>query len=41
VDIILEPTGKESAKAYPNGAPDARVLWQKPKPSLKKVQAAQ
>lgn len=41
VDIILEPTGKESAKAYPNGAADAKILWQKPKPSLKKVQAAQ
>ena len=41
VDIILEPTGKESTKAYPNGAADARILWQKPKPSLKKVEAAQ
>jgi hypothetical protein len=41
VDIILEPTGKESTKAYPNGAADARILWQKAKPSLKKVEAAQ
>lgn len=41
VDIILEPAGKESTKAYPNGAADAKILWQKPKPSLKKVQAAQ
>ncbi|HKW88491.1 MAG TPA: OmpA family protein [Candidatus Acidoferrales bacterium] len=41
VDIILEPTGKESTKAYPNGAADARILWQKPKPNLKKVEATQ
>ena len=41
VDIILEPTGKESTKYYPNGAADSRILWQKPKPSLKKVEAAQ
>ncbi|HEV2489635.1 MAG TPA: OmpA family protein [Candidatus Acidoferrales bacterium] len=41
VDIILEPTGKESLKYYPNGAADAKILWQKPKPSEKKVQAAQ
>jgi outer membrane protein OmpA-like peptidoglycan-associated protein len=41
VDIILQPTGKESSHYYPNGAADARILWQKPKPSLKKVEAAQ
>lgn len=41
VDIILEPTGKESLKYYPNTAPDARILWQMPHPSLKKVEAAQ
>jgi peptidoglycan-associated lipoprotein len=41
VDIILEPTGKESLKYYPDGAPDAKILWQKPKPTMKKVEAAQ
>jgi hypothetical protein len=40
VDIILEPAGKESAQVYPNGSTDARVLWQRPTPSAKKVQAA-
>jgi OmpA family protein len=41
VDIILEPAGQESTEAYPNDAPDARVLWQRPVPSLKAVEAAQ
>jgi OmpA family len=40
VDIILEPSGQESTEAYPNDAPDARVLWQRPVPSLKTVEAA-
>jgi outer membrane protein OmpA-like peptidoglycan-associated protein len=40
VDIILEPTGKESARTYPNAAADARILWQRPTPSAKVVQAA-
>jgi hypothetical protein len=40
VDIILEPAGQESTEAYPNDAPDARVLWQRPVPSLKTVEAA-
>jgi hypothetical protein len=35
VDIILEPSGQESTEAYPNDAPDARVLWQRQVPSLK------
>lgn len=35
VDIILEPSGQESTKAYPNDAPDTRVLWQREVPSLK------
>jgi hypothetical protein len=41
VDIILEPAGQESTEAYPNDAPDARVLWQRPVPSLKTVEAAE
>lgn len=40
VDIILEPSGKESAEAYPNDASDARLLWQRPKPSWKQVASA-
>jgi hypothetical protein len=35
VDIILEPLGQESTEAYPNDAPDARILWQRQVPSLK------
>jgi OmpA family protein/PEGA domain-containing protein len=40
VDIILEPSGQESTEAYPNDAPDARVLWQRPVPSLGTVETA-
>lgn len=40
VDIVLQPTGKQSTEAYPNDAPDARILWQRPVPSLKKVELA-
>lgn len=40
VDIVLEPAGQRSAQAYPNDAPDARLLWQRPEPSLKAVEAA-
>jgi hypothetical protein len=40
VDIILEPVGQESTEAYPNGATDARVLWQRPVPKLKAVESA-
>lgn len=40
VDVILEPTGQESTQAYPNDAPDARVLWQRPVPNLKAVESA-
>jgi len=41
VDIILEPAGQESTEAYPNDAPDARVLWQRPAPSLKTVETVE
>ncbi len=40
VDIILEPTGKQSTEAYPNDASDARILWQRAQPSLQKVESA-
>ena len=40
VDIVLEPKGKQSTEAYPNDASDARILWQRPEPSLKKVESA-
>jgi len=40
VDVILDPTGQESTEAYPNDAPDARVLWQRPVPKLKTVETA-
>ncbi|MGC2088342.1 MAG: OmpA family protein [Candidatus Acidiferrales bacterium] len=41
VDIILQPTGQESTKFYPNDAADAKVLWQQPKPSLRAVRQAE
>jgi len=40
VDIILEPVGQVSTQAYPNGASDARLLWERAEPSLHKVEAA-
>jgi len=40
-DIVLMPSGKKSAQFYPNGADDVKLLWQLPKPALKKVEAAQ
>lgn len=40
VDIILLPSGKKSTQFYPNAAPDARLIWQQPMPSLSKVEAA-
>jgi len=41
VDIILEPAGVESARAYPNDAADSHLLWQEPAPSLHAVKAAE
>ncbi|HVA72901.1 MAG TPA: OmpA family protein [Candidatus Limnocylindrales bacterium] len=41
VDIILEPTGQESTKFYPNGASDARILWQLPRPNLRAMRKAE
>lgn len=40
VDIVLEPSGQQSKKAFPNDAPDARTLWQRPEPRLQKVEVA-
>jgi outer membrane protein OmpA-like peptidoglycan-associated protein len=39
-DIILLPTAKKSTQYFPNNAADAGLIWQIPKPSLKKVEAA-
>lgn len=41
VDIILQPTGQESTKFYPDGASDAKILWQLPKPLLRNVRKAE
>jgi hypothetical protein len=40
-DIILLPSGKKSTQFFPNGADDSGIIWQIPKPALKKVEAAQ
>ena len=40
VDIVLEPAGQQSAETYPADAPDARLLWARKEPSLKRVEAA-
>ncbi|MGB6431992.1 MAG: OmpA family protein, partial [Candidatus Acidiferrales bacterium] len=40
VDIVLEPAGDASAEAYPNDAPAARILWERPTPSLHAVESA-
>lgn len=37
-DLVLEPTGQQSVKMYPMDAPDARIAWERPQPSLKKVE---
>jgi OmpA family len=34
VDVVLEPSGQESTKMYPNDIASARLLWQRPEPSL-------
>jgi hypothetical protein len=39
-DVVVEPTGQESMKIYPNQSADVRILWQRPEPSLKKVEQA-
>ena len=37
-DLVLEPTGQQSAKVYPADSPDARIVWQRREPQLKKVE---
>jgi hypothetical protein len=39
-DLMLEPTGQQSTRVYPSDAPDARILWQRREPNLKKVESA-
>jgi len=40
-DIVLQPSGKKSAQFFPHAADDSGLIWQAPKPSLKKVEAVQ
>ena len=40
VDIVLEPAGQQSAQTYPDDSSDARILWARKEPSLKRVEAA-
>jgi hypothetical protein len=37
-DLVLEPTGQQSAKIYPADSSDARIAWQRREPPLKKVE---
>jgi OmpA family protein/PEGA domain-containing protein len=37
-DLVLEPTGQQSGKIYPTDDPDARIVWQRHEPSLKRVE---
>lgn len=34
VDVVFLPDNKEPSRFYPNNAPDADTLWQRPKPDL-------
>jgi OmpA family/PEGA domain len=40
-DIILLPSGKKSTQYFPYNADDAKLIFQIPKPAIKKVQADQ
>jgi OmpA family/PEGA domain len=40
-DIILLPSGQKSTQYFPHDAADSKLIWQVPKPGLKKVQADQ
>ena len=40
VDVVLEPTGEQSMETFPNDASDARILWQRAQPGLRKVESA-
>jgi len=41
VDVVLLPAGTKSSQFFPHSADDAGLIWQLPKPSLKKVEADQ
>ena len=40
-DIVLLPSEKKSAQFYPHNADDSQIIWQVPKPTLKKIEADQ
>jgi hypothetical protein len=40
-DIVLLPSGKKSTQFFPHNADDSQLIWQIPKPTLKKLEAAQ
>jgi hypothetical protein len=40
-DVVLLPSGKKSAQFFPHNADDSKLIWQVPKPPLKKVEADQ
>jgi len=40
-DIVLLPSGKKSTQYFPHNADDSGLIWQIPKPALKKVEADQ
>jgi outer membrane protein OmpA-like peptidoglycan-associated protein len=40
-DVILLPSAQKSTQFFPHNADDSGIIWQIPKPSLKKVEAAQ
>lgn len=37
-DLVLQPTRQQSTMFYPADAPDAHLVWQRPEPSLKKLE---
>jgi len=41
VDVTLLPPDHQSDQFFPNAAPDSDVLWQVPKPPVKKVEENQ
>ncbi len=41
VDIVLLPSGKKSSQYFPNAADDSSLIWQAPRPSLRKVEKDQ
>jgi OmpA family/PEGA domain len=41
VDVVLLPSGKKSTQFFPNNADDSGLIWQIPRPPLRKVEADQ